>query len=151
MPAFTGVRTVEPDLPTLRGFIDWQFFFLAWELKGKYPAILDQPAARELFDDANELLDEIIAGGQFQARGAYGFWPAHAEGDDIVVDPGPGRVRLPMLRQQTVKPASRANRCLADYIAPAGDHLGGFAWPSTARTSWPPASRPTATTTGRSW
>jgi len=125
-PAFTGVRAIQPDLRTLREFIDWQFFFLAWELKGKYPAILDQPAARELFDDANELLDQIIAGGQLQARGAYGFWPAHAEGDDIVVSPGPGLVRLPMLRQQTVKPASRANRCLADYIAPAGDHLGGF-------------------------
>ena len=125
-PAFTGLRTVEPDLPTLREFIDWQFFFLAWELKGKYPAILEQPAARELFDDANELLDQIIAGGQLQARGAYGFWPAHAEGDDIVVSPGSGLVRLPMLRQQTVKPASRANRCLADYVAPAGDHLGGF-------------------------
>jgi 5-methyltetrahydrofolate--homocysteine methyltransferase len=126
-PAFTGLRTVEPDLSTLCRFIDWQFFFLAWELKGKYPAILDQPAARELFEDANELLDQIVAGGQLQARGAYGFWPAHAEGDDIVVDPAPGRVRLPMLRQQTVKPASRANRCLADFIAPAGDHLGGFA------------------------
>ena len=117
--------------PTLREFIDWQFFFLAWELKGKFPAILDNPVARELYDDGNALLDEIIAAGSFQARGAYGFWPAHSEGDDIVLDiaelgAGPD-VRLPMLRQQTEKPAGRANRCLADYLAPAGDHLGGFA------------------------
>jgi 5-methyltetrahydrofolate--homocysteine methyltransferase len=104
--------------------IDWQFLFLAWELKGKYPAILDQPVARELFDDANTLLDQIIADGSLRARGAYGFWPAHSEGDDILLDAG---VRFPMLRQQTAKPAGRPNRCLADYIAPAGDHLGGFA------------------------
>jgi 5-methyltetrahydrofolate--homocysteine methyltransferase len=123
-PAFTGVRTVEPSIAELRTMIDWQFLFLAWELKGKYPAILDQPVARELFDDANTMLDEIIADGSFRARGAYGFWPAHAEGDDIVLANG---VRFPMLRQQTEKPAGRANRSLADYIAPAGDHLGGFA------------------------
>ncbi|WP_199509633.1 methionine synthase [Nucisporomicrobium flavum] len=126
-PAFTGVRTVEPDIATLRELIDWQFLFLAWELKGKYPAILDQPVARELFDDANAMLDKIIADGSFQARGAYAFWPAHAEGDDIVLADG---VRFPMLRQQTRKPDGRANRSLADYIAPpsAGqDHLGGFA------------------------
>ena len=127
VPAFTGVRTIEPDLATLRGMIDWQFFFLAWELKGKYPAILDQPAARELFDDANLLLDQIIRDGQFRARGGYGFWPAHAAGDDILLDLGGDSLRVPMLRQQTAKPAGRPNRCLADYIAPAGDHLGGFA------------------------
>jgi 5-methyltetrahydrofolate--homocysteine methyltransferase len=131
IPAFTGARTVQPDLATLRGMIDWQFFFLAWELKGKYPAILAQPAARELFDDANTLLDQIIADGQFHARGAYSFWPAHSEGDDILIDldagPGHGSLRLPMLRQQTAKPTGRPNRCLADYVAPAGDHLGGFA------------------------
>jgi 5-methyltetrahydrofolate--homocysteine methyltransferase len=93
--------------------------------------------ARELFDEANELLDQIIAGGDLVARGSYGFWPAHADGDDIVIAAGNGDggdaggegggVRLPMLRQQTTKPAGRHNRCLADYIAPAGDHLGGFA------------------------
>ena len=127
VPAFTGARAVQPDMTTLRGMIDWQFFFLAWELKGKYPAILDQPAARELFDDANALLDQIIAGGHFHARGAYGFWPAHAESDDILVGLDHGSLRLPMLRQQTAKPAGRPNRCLADYVAPAGDHLGGFA------------------------
>jgi 5-methyltetrahydrofolate--homocysteine methyltransferase len=127
VPAFTGVRTVEPDLTTLRGMIDWQFFFLAWEMKGKYPAILDHPAARELFDDANLLLDQIIRDGQFRARGGYGYWPAHAAGDDILLDLGGDSLRVPMLRQQTAKPAGRPNRCLADYIAPAGDHLGGFA------------------------
>jgi 5-methyltetrahydrofolate--homocysteine methyltransferase len=124
IPAFTGVRTVRPDLTTLRGMIDWQFLFLAWELKGKYPAILDVPVARELFDDANTLLDEIIADGSFQALGAYGFWPAHSDGDDIVLD---ADGRFPMLRQQTSKPEGRPNRCLVDYLSPAGDHLGGFA------------------------
>lgn len=125
VPAFTGVRTVTPPIAELRQMIDWQFLFLAWELKGKYPAILDQPVARELFDDANTLLDQIIAEEAFQARGRYGFWPAHAEGDDIVLEEP--AVRFPMLRQQTEKPAGRPNRSLADYVAPAGDHLGGFA------------------------
>jgi 5-methyltetrahydrofolate--homocysteine methyltransferase len=123
-PAFTGVRTVAPDLADLRRMIDWQFLFLAWELKGKYPAILDKPEARELYDDANTLLDQIIEAEDLHARGAYGFWPARSDGDDILLDSG---VRLPMLRQQTAKPEGRANRCLADYVAPAGDHLGGFA------------------------
>jgi 5-methyltetrahydrofolate--homocysteine methyltransferase len=123
-PAFTGVREVRPALADLRELIDWQFLFLAWELKGKFPAILEQPVARELYDDANVLLDSIIADGSFEARGLYGFWGAHSEGDDIVLE---GGVRFPMLRQQTRKPAGRANRCLADYVAPSGDHLGGFA------------------------
>jgi 5-methyltetrahydrofolate--homocysteine methyltransferase len=128
VPAFAGVRAVQPDLTTLRPMIDWQFFFLAWELKGKYPAILDLPVARELFDEANTLLDQIVAGRQLQALGAFGFWPAHSEGDDIRIDdPGHGGSVLPMLRQQTAKPPGRPNRCLADYVAPAGDHLGGFA------------------------
>ncbi|MGI8335708.1 methionine synthase [Actinomadura scrupuli] len=133
VPEFIGVRTVHPDLTDLRAMIDWQFLFLAWELKGKYPAILDQPVARELYDDAGALLDQIIADGLFQARGAYGFWPARSEGDDILIDAGApdagdgGTLRLPMLRQQTAKPAGRRNRCLADYLAPAGDHIGGFA------------------------
>ncbi|WUI01494.1 methionine synthase [Spirillospora sp. NBC_00431] len=122
-PDFTGVRVVRPDLTALRELIDWQFFFLAWELKGKYPAILDQPVARELFDEGNELLDQIVADNAFEAHGAYGFWPAHSDGDDIVLP----QARFPMLRQQTAKPEGRPNRCLADYIAPSGDHLGGFA------------------------
>ncbi|MDG4784607.1 methionine synthase [Micromonospora sp. WMMD1102] len=126
VPAFTGVRVVRPELTELREMIDWQFLFLAWELKGKFPAILDQPVARELYDDANTLLDQIIADGSLQAVGSYAFWPAHADGDDIVLTGGTG-TRFPMLRQQTAKPAGRPNRCLADYVAPADDHLGGFA------------------------
>ncbi|OLF11591.1 methionine synthase [Actinophytocola xinjiangensis] len=123
-PEFLGLKTVSPSIAELREMIDWQFLFLAWELRGKYPAILDQPVARELFDDANTLLDEIIADGSFTAAGVYGFWPAHSEGDDIVLADG---TRFAMLRQQTEKPAGRPNRSLADYIAPEGDHLGGFA------------------------
>jgi 5-methyltetrahydrofolate--homocysteine methyltransferase len=123
-PAFTGTRLVAPDLKVLRDLIDWQFFFLAWELKGKYPAILEQPAARELFDDALALLDEIITGDLLRARGCYGFWPAHADGDDVVIEGGP---RFPMLRQQVARTDTRPNRCLADYVAPAGDHMGAFA------------------------
>ena len=124
VPPFTGPRRVSPDLTTLRDMVDWTFLFLAWELKGKYPAILDQPVARELFDDANTLLDQIIADGSLRAEGVYGFWPAHSEGDDIIVEGAPS---FPMLRQQTEKPDGRANLSLADYIAPVGDHLGGFA------------------------
>jgi 5-methyltetrahydrofolate--homocysteine methyltransferase len=122
------VRTVAPTLAELREMIDWQFFFLAWELKGKYPAILDNPQAKELFDEGNSLLDEIVAQRSLTAHGGYGFWPAHSDGDDIVVEPAGGPpVRLPMLRQQTTKPDGRPNRCLTDYLAPSDDHIGGFA------------------------
>ncbi len=124
VPNFTGPRVVEPDLATLREYIDWQFFFHAWELKGKYPAILDQPAAREVFDDAQELLDEIVRDGLLRARGVYGFWPASSDGDDVVLADG---TRFCFLRQQAAYGDSRPNRSLADIIAPAGDHLGAFA------------------------
>ncbi|MGH3072568.1 MAG: methionine synthase [Gaiellaceae bacterium] len=124
VPSFTGTRTVEPSLEELRPFIDWQFFFHAWELKGKFPAILEQPAARELYDDALALLDEIVRDGRLQARGVYGFWPAHAEGDDVVLD---GGERFSMLRQQSDWGDSRPNRSLADYVAPVADHVGAFA------------------------
>ncbi|HEX3961890.1 MAG TPA: methionine synthase [Trebonia sp.] len=128
LPSFCGVRTASPTLAELREMIDWQFFFIAWELKGKYPAILDNPEARELFDDATAIMDEIVAGDLLTASGGYGFWPAHAEDDDIIVGAaGAASLRLPMLRQQTVKPDSRPNRCLTDYIAPDGDHVGAFA------------------------
>ncbi|MGH2996370.1 MAG: vitamin B12 dependent-methionine synthase activation domain-containing protein, partial [Gaiellaceae bacterium] len=123
-PAFTGIRVVEPELAALREYIDWQFFFHAWELKGRFPGILDQPAAREVYDDATALLDEIVAGALLQARGVHGFWPARGEGDDIVLDHG---VRFPMLRQQSAYGDSRPNRCLADYVAAEGDHIGAFA------------------------
>jgi 5-methyltetrahydrofolate--homocysteine methyltransferase len=123
-PEFTGTRVVEPSLAELRELIDWQFFFHAWELKGKFPAILDNPAARELYDDATALLDGIVRDGSLSARGEYGFWPAHAEGDDVVLEDGE---RFPKLRQQAAWGDSRPNRCLADYVAPAGDHVGAFA------------------------
>jgi 5-methyltetrahydrofolate--homocysteine methyltransferase len=128
VPVFTGTRVVEPDLAVLRDFIDWQFFFTAWELKGKYPGILEQPAAREVFDDGQRLLDAIVEGGLFTARGVYGFWPARADGDDIVVEPGhaANALRIPMLRQQEHR-EDRPNRSLADFVAPGGDHLGAFA------------------------
>jgi 5-methyltetrahydrofolate--homocysteine methyltransferase len=123
-PPFTGVQIIEPELETLRGYIDWQFFFHAWELKGKYPAILDHPAARELYDDAQEMLDEIVRARLLQARGVYGFWPAHAEEDDVVLDEG---TRFSFLRQQSAYGDSRPNRSLADYVNPDGDYLGAFA------------------------
>jgi 5-methyltetrahydrofolate--homocysteine methyltransferase len=122
VPPFTGTRVLTPSIAELREMIDWQFLFLAWELKGKYPAILDQPVARELFDDANTLLDQIIEENSFTAQGVYGFWPAFSRDDDIVLPDA----SFPMLRQQTKKPEGRPNRSLADYIAPSGDHLGGF-------------------------
>jgi 5-methyltetrahydrofolate--homocysteine methyltransferase len=132
VPAFTGSRLVEERVEKLRGYVDWTFFFHAWELKGRFPKILDDPkkgpVARDLFAAANELLDEIAAAGTLQARGVYGFWPARAEGDDLVLD---GGVRFPMLRQQGEHGDSRPNRSLADYVAPVDtgltDHVGAFA------------------------
>jgi 5-methyltetrahydrofolate--homocysteine methyltransferase len=124
VPEFTGRRFVEPDLATLREYVDWQFFFHAWELKGKYPAILEQPAARELFDDAQRLLDRIVEERLLTARGVFGFWPASSDGDDVLLDEG---TRFCFLRQQSDYGDSRPNRSLADYVAPAEDHLGAFA------------------------
>jgi 5-methyltetrahydrofolate--homocysteine methyltransferase len=127
-PEFTGRRLVEPELATLREYVDWQFFFHAWELKGKFPAILEQPAARELFDDAQTLLDRIVDERLLTARGVFGFWPASSDGDDIVVNLANDEVtRFCFLRQQSDYGDSRPNRCLADYLAPEGDHLGAFA------------------------
>ena len=131
-PAFTGTRTVEPTLEAVRGFVDWTFFFAAWELKGSYPQILNHTKygqqARELFSDAQALLDEIVAAGSLQPRGVFGFWPAQAEGDDLVLANG---VTFPMLRQQVDRGSDDPNRSLADYVAPVEsdleDHLGAFA------------------------
>jgi 5-methyltetrahydrofolate--homocysteine methyltransferase len=123
-PPFTGIETVEPELGTLVPYIDWQFFFHAWELKGKFPAILEQPAARELYDDAQELLAEILERKLLQLRGVYGFSPARSDGDDIVLADG---TRFCFLRQQSAYGDSRPNRCLADYVNPDGDHVGAFA------------------------
>jgi 5-methyltetrahydrofolate--homocysteine methyltransferase len=123
-PPFTGTRIVEPELATLREYIDWQFFFHAWELKGRFPAILDEPAARELYDDAQELLAEILRDRSLRARGVYGFWSAIGDGDDIVLEEG---TRFSFLRQQSAYGDSRPNRCLADYVGADGDCLGAFA------------------------
>ncbi len=135
VPAFTGTQVVEPPLEELRGYIDWTFFFHVWELKGRYPAILDDPekgaAARELFEAASALLERIVDDRLLVARGLHGFWPATAEGDDIVFVTGNGDVRFPMLRQQSAHDDSRPNRSLADFVAPRetglDDHAGAFA------------------------
>ena len=141
VPAFTGRRAVEAALDELTPYIDWTFLFAAWELKGRFPAILDDPrrgaAARELYAQATALLGGIVAGRRLTARGVYGFWPANADGDDLVLyDPagGPARVevaRFPMLRQQEAFGDGRPNRSLADFVAPCGrgvtDHVGAFA------------------------
>jgi 5-methyltetrahydrofolate--homocysteine methyltransferase len=134
-PAFLGRRTVATGAAELRDYIDWTFFFHAWELKGRFPAILDDPvkgeAARDLFEAAGALLDRIEAGRLLTPRGVYGFWSAAAEGDDVVLATGNGDVRFPMLRQQAAHDDSRPNRSLADFVAPSdsglGDHVGGFA------------------------
>jgi 5-methyltetrahydrofolate--homocysteine methyltransferase len=89
VPAFRGRRQVDIDLATLVPFIDWTFFFAAWELKGRFPAILDDPkhgeAARDLYDHAKTLLTRIVQGRLVRARGVYGFWPANSDGDDVVL------------------------------------------------------------------
>src|SRR5207237_6152014 len=89
-PSFVGRRTIQAlPLDQLIPFIDWTFFFAAWELKGRFPAILDHPqygkAARELYDNARALLDRIVRDKLMTANGVFGFWPAASDGDDIVV------------------------------------------------------------------
>ena len=123
-------------------FIDWQFFFAAWELKGRFPKIFDDPkigkAAKDLYDNAQKLLKQIVDGKLIRARGVYGFWPANSDGDDVVlwsaVEPGrPKKVaaRFPMLRQQEVIADDKPNRSLADFVAPiesgVTDYVGAFA------------------------
>jgi 5-methyltetrahydrofolate--homocysteine methyltransferase len=138
-PSFLGRRLVDLPLSELVPFIDWTYFFAAWELKGRYPAILDHPqygpAARDLFDQATRLLDRIVADGSLRARGVYGFWPAASEGDDLVLFTDETRrreqARFPMLRQQERAPEGLKNLSLADFVAPLDgslhDHLGAFA------------------------
>ena len=139
-PSFIGRRVID-DLPLERllPFIDWTFFFAAWQVKGRFPAVLDHPAhgqaARELYDDGRQLLDEIVAGRLLTIRGVYGFWPAVGEGDDIVLfddeERQRERARFPMLRQQEEPNDGGPNRSLADFIAPGDsgvrDYLGAFA------------------------
>ncbi len=139
-PWFLGRRVLdELPLEELAKFIDWTFFFSAWELKGRFPGILQHPqygpAARELYENATTLLKKIIDEKLLTARGVYAFWPASADGDDILVyadDTRRGELeRFPMLRQQEVMPDQRPNLSLADFIAPresgVPDYLGMFA------------------------
>ncbi|MEQ8846180.1 methionine synthase [Botrimarina sp.] len=139
-PGFTGVRVLE-DFPLgdLREYIDWSPFFMTWELRGKYPKIFDDELvggeARRLFDDANRMLDRVIADGSLKARGVYGFFPAAADGEDIVVysddSRSAQRCRLHCLRQQWDRKGQKDFRSLVDYVAPAEsgreDYVGGFA------------------------
>ncbi|QDH33942.1 methionine synthase [Porphyrobacter sp. YT40] len=133
-PEQPGVH-VFPDwsLEHLRGFIDWTPFFRAWELHGNYPAILKDEVvgetATQLFADANAMLDTIIAEKWLTARGVAGLWPCARDGDDVTIHlpETEEHVRLPFLRQQVKKSRDRANMCLADFIDPHGDWIGGFA------------------------
>jgi 5-methyltetrahydrofolate--homocysteine methyltransferase len=140
MPPFLGATVLrDAPLAEIANYIDWTFFFSAWELKGRFPAILDHPqqgtAARELYEHGQALLRDIIDGHLIQASGVYGYWPAQTEGDDIVVYTDESRTReatrFPMLRQQEVIADGRPNRCLADFIAPRDsgipDYIGAFA------------------------
>ena len=140
VPASTGARTLDDfPLETLREFIDWTPFFHTWELKGVYPRILDDEKygvqARQLFAEANALLDRIIAERLLRARGVYGFFPANAVGDDVELYAGADRskveTRFHFLRQQVDRGGDQPCRSLADFIAPRetglADHIGGFA------------------------
>ena len=132
-PRLPGVhRFPDWDLKDLVQYIDWTPFFRAWELAGNYPVILDDEivgeSARSLFADAQKMLDRIVREKWLTARGVCGLWPCRRVGDDIVVHVEDERhVRLPMLRQQIAKREGRANMCLADFISPHGDWMGGFA------------------------
>jgi 5-methyltetrahydrofolate--homocysteine methyltransferase len=139
-PAFLGRRVVEDvTVADLEPYIDWTFFFSTWDLKGKYPKILDDPkqgaAARELFEHGRELLDEIRDKRWLNPRAVYGFWPARRDGDDIVLyadeDLSGEVARFPMLRQQSIQNEGLANRSLADFVAPIDgdvpDYVGAFA------------------------
>ena len=138
-PEFTGPRVLDDvSIATLRDYIDWTPFFHTWELKGVYPRILDDEKygaqARQIFAEANALLDRIIAERLLRARAVYGFFPANAAGDDVELyaDPARSRVstRFHFLRQQ-IDSADRPCRSLGDYVAPKetglADHLGAFA------------------------
>ena len=131
-PAQPGIHVYPDwDLADLRDYIDWTPFFRAWELAGNYPAILDDAivgeSARGLFADAQAMLDRIIAEKWLTASGVAALWPCRREGDDVLITTEKGEVRMPFLRQQIAKREGRANMCLADFISPDGDWIGGFA------------------------
>jgi 5-methyltetrahydrofolate--homocysteine methyltransferase len=139
-PSFLGAKVL-PDFPLadLVPYVDWSPFFMSWELSGKYPLIFDDPnvgpEARKLFDDANQLLGRIVREKLLRASAVYGFFPANAAGDDVVVYADESRTRercrFPMLRQQWEREGQESFRSLADYLAPAAsgrpDYLGAFA------------------------
>ena len=140
-PEFLGPRTLDNfPLAELVPFIDWSPFFSTWELRGKFPAIFEDAVvgseAKKLYDDARQLLDQIIANRWLTARGVYGFWPANSVGDDIVVQSEISNFKsqiatFPMLRQQWERQGQKDFRSLADFIAPADsgrqDYIGAFA------------------------
>ncbi len=139
-PAFVGRHEIDDvSLEEIAEYIDWTFFFAAWEIRGKYPAVLDHPekgaAARELYENGRALLDRIIGEKLLTPRAVYGFWPAESAGDDIVVYGDASRsgelLRFPMLRQQGPQPEGKPNLSLADFVAAEGsgvaDHIGAFA------------------------
>ena len=138
-PTFTGTRTFKTyDLDELVPYIDWTPFFQTWELKGRYPAILEDekqgPAARQLWADAQAMLKRIVEERWFQARAVIGFWPANRVGDDIKLYTGESRseelATFYTLRQQLSRQVGRPNVALADFVAPKetgkADYLGGF-------------------------
>ncbi len=137
-PQFLGVRKIEPPgIEAITSYIDWTPFFHTWEMRGKYPAILDDTkrgeAARQLFADAQKLLAEIVKQQAICLSGVLGFFPSNRRGDDIVLFADDDREEVIAtfytLRQQTRKAKNRSNRALADFIAPDGysDYLGMFA------------------------
>src|SRR5262249_20244820 len=138
-PRFIGTRALEDySVAELIEFIDWSPFFATWELTGKFPAILEDAkygqAARSLFADAQAMLERIVAEHWLRASAVFGFWPANAEGDDILVYGDENRAKpiaaLHTLRQQLGRREGRANLALADFIAPRAsarlDHVGAF-------------------------
>ncbi len=139
-PNLLGIKQlIDYPLEELREHIDWTFFFLTWGLKGHYPEIMDDEkqgdAARKLYAEANEFLDEVIEKKMLQANAVFALWPANADGDDIVLYEDESRQkeagRFYHLRQQEKKKAGAANFCLSDFVAPADsgikDYCGGFA------------------------
>jgi 5-methyltetrahydrofolate--homocysteine methyltransferase len=140
VPSFTGRRLVhDVPLDVLASYIDWTFLFVAWELKGRFPQILEHPkfgeAARDLYANARKLLQRIIDERLLTAKAVYGFWPANSHSDDIILYTDDTRrqelARFHMLRQQEAHDDSRPYLSLADFIAPVdsglADYLGGFA------------------------
>ncbi|HZL61906.1 MAG TPA: methionine synthase, partial [Pseudolabrys sp.] len=138
-PTFLGTKTlVDYPVAELVDFIDWTPFFQTWELNGKFPAILDDAklgkVARSLYEDARAMLDKIVAERWFTASAALGFWPANAQGDDILVFADETRdqplATLHTLRQQLSKRAGRFNEALSDFVAPRNsglnDYVGAF-------------------------